>query len=149
MMKLDVSTELNCPAAKAWDEMQKSSLLLHVIWPLAWITTTGLPELPERWRQGLSVQCRSYVFGFIPIGIRNLYFETIDQAEYRIVTRESDPLVKRWNHTFSVTPSGTDRSIYRDIIDIDAGALTIVVWAWASWFYRHRQRRWRALAKAL
>jgi hypothetical protein len=149
MMKVDVSTELNCSAAKAWDEVQKSSLLLRVIWPLARITTTGLPDLPERWRQGLSVQCRSYVFGFIPIGIRDLHFETIDQTDCRIVTRESDPLVKRWNHTFSVTPSGTDRSIYRDVIDIDAGASTILVWAWASWFYRHRQRRWRALAKSL
>jgi hypothetical protein len=24
-----------------------------------------------------------------------------------------------------------------------------LVWAWADWFYRHRQRRWRALAKCL
>ena len=149
MMKVDVSTELNCSATKAWDEVQKSALLLYVIWPLARITTTGLPDFPERWRQGLSVRCRAYVFGLIPIGIRELHFETIDQTGYRIVTRESDPLVKRWNHTFSVTPSGTDRSIYRDVIDIDAGASTILVWAWASWFYRHRQRRWRALAKSL
>jgi hypothetical protein len=120
MMKIDVSTELNCSAAKAWDEVQKSSLLLHVIWPLARITTTGLPDFPDRWRQGLSVQCRSYVFGFIPIGIRDLHFETIDQTDCRIVTRESDPLAKRWNHTFSVTQLGTDQSIYRDVIDIDA-----------------------------
>jgi hypothetical protein len=149
MMKIDVSTELNCSAAKAWDEVQKSSLLLHVIWPLARITTTGLPDFPETWRQGLTTQCRSYVFGFIPIGVRTLYFETIDQADYRFVIHESDPLVKRWNHTISVTPSGMDRSIYRDVIDLDAGSLTILVWAWTSWFYRHRQRRWRTLAKTL
>jgi hypothetical protein len=34
-MKVDVSTELNCSAIRAWNEVQKSSLLLHVIWPLA------------------------------------------------------------------------------------------------------------------
>jgi hypothetical protein len=148
-MKVDVSTQLDCSAAKAWSEMQKSALLLHVIWPLARITTARLPALPERWHEGVTVRCRSYVFGFIPIGVRELYFETIDPSTGRIVTRESDPLVKNWNHTFSITPAGTDRSIYRDVIDIDAGGLTFLVWAWASWFYRHRQRRWRALAKTL
>jgi hypothetical protein len=49
----------------------------------------------------------------------------------------------------SIKPLGQDRSIYSDVIDIDAGALTVLVWAWASWFYRHRQRRWRAFAKSL
>jgi hypothetical protein len=34
-MKVDVSTELNCSAIRAWNEVQKSSLLQHVIWPLA------------------------------------------------------------------------------------------------------------------
>jgi hypothetical protein len=47
-MKVDVSTQLDCSVAKAWSELQKSSLLLHVIWPLARISTTGLPDLPER-----------------------------------------------------------------------------------------------------
>jgi hypothetical protein len=148
-MKVDVSTQLDCPAAKAWSELQKSSLLLHVIWPLARIATTGLPDLPERWHQGLTVRCRLYLFGFVPIGIRDLHFETIDHSAHRIATRESDPLVKRWDHIISLAPAGADRSIYRDVIDIDAGGLTVVVWAWANWFYRHRQRRWRALAKRL
>ena len=71
----------------------------HVIWPLARITTSGLPDLPEQWRQGQKVQCRVYVFGVIPIGVRELYFERIDQNGCRIVTRESDPLVRSWNYT--------------------------------------------------
>jgi hypothetical protein len=33
-MKVDVSTVLDCSAAKVWSEVQKSALLLHVIWPL-------------------------------------------------------------------------------------------------------------------
>jgi hypothetical protein len=58
--------------------------------------------------------------------------------------RESRP-----SRLISVRPLDENRSIYRDVIDIDAGSLTVLVWAWASWFYRHRQRRWRALAKTL
>jgi len=64
-MHVDVSTELNCSAAKAWDEVQKSSLLLRVIWPLARITPTAASGFPERWSEGLTVQCKSFVFGFI------------------------------------------------------------------------------------
>ena len=148
-MKVNVSTELNCSAVKAWNEVQKSSLLLYVIWPLARIVSVDGQGFPERWTEGLTIQCRSYLFGFIPIGVRNLHFQRIDHVIFEILTLENDLLVKRWNHTISIKPLDQDRSIYRDVIDIDAGRLTVLVWAWAAWFYRHRQRRWRALAKSL
>jgi hypothetical protein len=148
-MKVDVSTQLDCSAVKAWNEAQKSSLLLHVIWPLARIVPVEGRDFPERWTEGLTIRCRSYLFGFIPIGVRKLHFQRIDQTNFEILTLEHDPLVKSWKHAFSVKPQGQDRSIYRDVIEIDAGRLTVLVWAWVSWFYRHRQRRWRALAKNL
>ena len=146
-MKVDVSTELNCSAVRAWNEVQKSSLLLRVIWPLARIVSVGGQDFPERWTEGLTIQCRSYLFGFIPIGVRNLHFQRIDHVNFEILILENNPLVKSWKHAISIKPLGQDRSIYRDVIDIDAGRLTALVWAWADLFYRHRQRRWRALAK--
>jgi len=148
-MKVDVSTHLNCSAGKAWNEVQKSSLLLRVIRPLARIVPVDQRHFPERWTEGLKIQCRSYLFGFIPIGVRNLHFQRIDQKNFEILILENDPLVKRWTHAISIKPVDQDRSIYRDVIDIDAGRLTGLVWAWASCFYRHRQRRWRAFAKCL
>jgi hypothetical protein len=54
-MIVHVSTVLNCSAAKAWNEVQKSSLLLHVIWPLARVVPVGAP-FPERWSEGLTFQ---------------------------------------------------------------------------------------------
>jgi hypothetical protein len=148
-MKVDVSTELACSAAKAWNEVQKSSLLLRVIWPLARIEPLGGGALPERWSEGPAIECKLFVFGIIPIGMHTLHFEKIDHEAREIRTHEHDRLVARWDHVVSVRPLGENRSIYRDLIDIDAGSLTVLVWAWASWFYRHRQRRWRALAKTL
>jgi hypothetical protein len=147
-MVVDASTILNCSAAKAWKEVQKSSLLRHVIWPLARIVPVGAP-FPERWSEGLTIQCKSFVFGIIPIGVRTLHFEKIDHKNYQIQTRENDPLIARWDHLVSINPLDDTRSIYRDTIDIDARSLTLVVGAWANCFYRHRQRRWRALAKTL
>src|SRR6266851_3889814 len=75
-MIVDVSTALNCSAAKAWNEVQKSSLLLHVIRPLARVVAVGAP-FPERWSEGLTIQCKSFVFGVIPIGLRTLHIEKI------------------------------------------------------------------------
>jgi hypothetical protein len=37
----------------------------------------------------------------------------------------------------------------RDEVDIAAGHMTPIVWAFAQVFYRHRQHRWRALARTL
>jgi hypothetical protein len=148
-MKVDVSTELNCSAVKAWNEVQKSALLLQVIWPLARIASVDGRSFPERWTEGLTVQCRSYLFGFIPAGVRNLHFQRIDQVNFEILTLENDPLVKSWTHAISIKPLGQDRSIYRDVIDIDAGRLTVLVWAWADWFYRHRQRPLACTRKVL
>jgi hypothetical protein len=88
-------------------------------------------------------------FGVIPIGIHTLHFEKIDHNNYEIQSRERDPLIARWDHLVSVKPLDDGRSVFRDTIDIDASSRTFLVWAWANLFYRHRQRRWRVLAKTM
>lgn len=148
LMTVDVSTILNCSAAKAWNEVQKSSLHRHVTWPLTRIVSTGAP-FPDRWIEKSTIQCWLFLFWIIPMGVHTLFFENIDEKNYKIQSREHDPLVARWDHLVSIEPLDDSRSIYRDTINIDAGGFTFVVWAWANWFYRHRQWRWRALAKKL
>ena len=48
-----------------------------------------------------------------------------------------------------VMPIDQHRCLYRDRIEIEAGFLTPFVGLYARWFYRTRQRRWRALARRL
>ena len=55
--------------------------------------------------------------------------------------------VERWDHLITIAPDGPSRTRYRDTVDIEAGLLTPFVWLFAQFFYRHRQRRWRALAQ--
>ena len=38
---------------------------------------------------------------------------------------------------------------FRDRIEIEAGIVTPVIVVYAWWFYRMRQRRWRAVAKGM
>jgi hypothetical protein len=78
----------------------------------------------------------TFAFGVIPIGVRTLHVEKIDQKNYEIQSREHDPLIARWDHLVSIKPLDDTRSIYRDTIDIDAGSLPFVVGAWAN-CHRH------------
>jgi hypothetical protein len=119
-MIVDISTVLDCSAAKAWEAVQKSSLLLYVIWPLARVVPKGAP-FPDRWSEGLTVQCKSFVFGVIPIGVRTLSFEKIDQKNHEIQTREHDPLISRWDHLISIKPLTGSRSIGSTVIAKDGG----------------------------
>ena len=48
-----------------------------------------------------------------------------------------------------VQPTADGRTRYSDEVLIEAGLLTCFVWAFAQWFYRHRQRRWRHVAQRL
>ena len=54
--------------------------------------------------------------------------------------------VKVWDHSISIS-TASGRTRYRDTVTIDAGLFTLPVWLFAQVFYRHRQRRWRSLAK--
>jgi hypothetical protein len=148
-MKVSVASVLPCPAEKVWDEVQRSSLLLEVARPLVKIVPADGPQFPERWPEGATVRCRSYLFGIIPLGTRTILLERIDPAAREIQSRESDPLIRRWDHLVRVRPTDDGRTHYSDEIIIEAGWATVFVWLFAQWFYRHRQRRWRQVAHRL
>jgi ligand-binding SRPBCC domain-containing protein len=148
-MKVSVESVLHCPAEKVWDEVQRSSLLLEVTRPLVRIVPADGPQFPERWLEGATVRCKCYLFGIIPLGTHTIFMERIDPVAREIQSRESDPLIRRWDHLVRVRPTGDGRTHYSDAIIIEAGLLTCFVWVFAQWFYRHRQRRWRQVARRL
>ena len=93
-MRVYAESILDCPPESAWTEAQKSSLLLEIAWPLVRIVPARAPAFPPQWLQGDTIRCRSYLFGFLPLGERTLFFERIDQANREIQTRESDLLIR-------------------------------------------------------
>jgi hypothetical protein len=144
-----VESVLRCPAEKVWDEVQRPTLLLEVARPLVRIVPADGPQFPERWPEGATVRCRSYLFGVIPLGTRTILLERIDPAAREIQSRESDPLIRRWDHLIRIGPAGDGRTRYSDEVIIEAGWATFCVWLFAQWFYRHRQWRWRRVARRL
>jgi hypothetical protein len=148
-MKVHVQTELDCLPERVWNEVQKSALLLVVAHPIVRIEPVDEVDFPVCWAEGATIRCRSYLFGVVPLGVRTIFLERIDQAAREIQSRENDPLVRRWDHLITVAAADGGRTLYRDMVEIEAGLLTLPVWLFASGFYRHRQMRWRRLAKRL
>jgi hypothetical protein len=148
-MRAYIESVLPCTAEKVWDELQRPALLLEIIRPLFRFVPADGPRFPKRWLQGATVRCQGYLFGIIPLGTHTLFLERIDPVAREIQSRESEPLVRRWDHLIRVRPAGEGRTPYSDEIIIEAGLLTAFVWLFAQWFYHHRQRRWRRVARRL
>jgi hypothetical protein len=148
-MKVYVETVLECSPELAWAEVQTSGLLREVMYPwLRFVPPRGA-TFPFRWEQNTIVFGRCYLFGLLPTGMRSIRFERIDSARRQIQTHETDRLVDRWDHLISIREAPDGQSLYSDEIEIEAGCLTWIVATFARHFYRHRQRRWRKIARRL
>ncbi len=146
-MKLKFQTQLPARPEKVFSEVKKPSLLLRIIEPIA----TVLPvngKFPDSWEQGVTYVCKIRIFKWIPIGKRQLTIERVDDNKLEIQSREFDPLVRKWDHLIRVEASENE-TLYSDELDIEAGFLTPFVCLYAWIFYRHRHRRWRAIATEL
>ena len=148
-MRVFVESLLPCSADQAWAAVQTSALLVEVAAPVVAIRPVAGETFPEKWPVGQTLRFRSYLFGFIPVGTRTLHFERIDQSAREIQSRESDSLISRWDHLIRVRPTADGRYRYSDEVEIEAGWRTLFVWLFAMMFYRHRQRRWRRVARRL
>lgn len=148
-MRAYIESILECPPELVWAEVQNSRLLLEVMWPVLKFVPPRGEEFPERWQEGTTVFGPGFIFGLLPLGLHRLGFERIDQERRQIQTRETNRFVRRWDHVITVRGTSDGRTLYSDEIEIKAGVLTPMVWLFAQLFYRHRQRRWRRIARRL
>jgi hypothetical protein len=148
-VRVCVESVLPCPPELVWDEVQRPGVLVEVARPLVTFAPVDASVFPDRWTEGRTVRCRVYLFGVVPLGLRTIVLERVDGERREIQSRERDRLIRRWDHLVRVRPEPGGRTRYRDEIVIQAGVLTLPVWVFARWFYRHRQRRWRAVARRL
>ena len=147
MQVVEMSTVLEATADAVWNAVKTPTAFRKV--------TRGLLTMPvinkrrDEWHEGETVIGWVFLFGFIPFSHHHLHIAKIDEKERTLSSREQGGLVKRWDHDIIVTQVSPETCSYRDRIDIDAGVVTPVVVLYARFFYRIRQRRWRALAKGM
>jgi hypothetical protein len=143
--RLTVSTTLPISADRAWWALQQPALLNYVAAPLA-----RFPQLAGRldpWEPGERVETWVLLLGVIPFSRHHLTITKVDEDARTVQTEEGGGPIRVWEHRIAIQALGDRRCRYTDDLIIDAGRLTAVVVAFANLFYRHRQRRWRRLAR--
>ena len=147
MAIVDLETALSAPAPSVWRAVKTPGAFRTVTRGV--LTMPVIKHREDEWREGETVTGWVFLFGFIPFSRHTLHFSAINNGAMTLSSRESGGLLRRWNHDIIVVATDDSRCNYRDSIDIDAGVFTPLVVLYAHWFYRIRQRRWRAFAKVL
>lgn len=146
-MRVRLTTRLAAPPERVWDEVQTSRLLEHVAAPLVRFRATKPPELPAVWSDA-TYEVQMLVFGWLPAGRQLIRISRSAFGPARLLRDDgAGQLATMWDHTIRVEPGLGGGTEYTDIVEVRAGVLTPFVWIFAEVFYRHRQRRWRALVK--
>jgi hypothetical protein len=146
-MKMTLSTRLDCPLEKAWQEVRTARLLRYVARPLVAFVPVDPPVWPEEWRAG-DYLTRMKFLGLLPLGKQWLCasFPAVE-GEYRVRDNGHGDLARKWDHLITLVPQADGSTFYTDRVEVEAGAWTPIVWLFAAIFYRHRQRRWRRLVR--
>jgi hypothetical protein len=143
-----ISTELDALASVVWAALKRKATFLHVTRGMLGFVGSG--GWPDEFEEGQRESTRMLFFGLIPAPwMHELRIVRVDDGAREMRSNEGSGPVRVWNHTLLVEPLPGGRSRYTDEIEIKAGPLTPVVWAFARLFYRYRQARWRGLARLL
>lgn len=146
-MLVRVTTRLPVSADLAWEAVKRVDTLRYITRGLLGFRVEGDP--PERVAEGETYRMRLLFFGVLPAWRHEIHVLRLDDAGREIRTDERGGPVRAWRHRITLDDEGWGSTRYVDEIEIAAGPLTPLVWAYAQVFYRYRQRRWRRLARKL
>ncbi len=147
MAAVERSTLLEAPVDAVWAAVKTPSAFRAVTRRL--LVMPAIADRQDDWREGETVVGWVLLFGFVPFSRHHLHIARIDESTCTLNSREFGGVITTWNHDIEVVPIDATSCRYCDRIEIEAGFLTPVIVVYARWFYRMRQRRWRALAKGL
>ena len=151
-MKISCSTYIALSPEDVWREVQTPALLQHIAWPLIqfhFVDPAIFTNFNDRERFKVSLR----LLGIVPLGeqwiVPSIHEELPESWPKRLRDNGFSKLVKTWDHWITIMPHDNGGTHYMDEINVQAGIFTPVVWAFAWVFYRHRQRRWRGLARTM
>ena len=151
-MKVSHSTTIDLPPPTVWAHVRTASLLQHIAWPLVRFIPVDRTAF-STFESGGRYQVNLRLFGLIPFGtqwiVTSLHEPERGDWPKRLRDNGYSPLIEKWDHWITIAPDGQGGTRYTDDVEILAGLMTPFVWAFAQMFYRHRQRRWRGLARTL
>lgn len=152
-MRVRASCVLNCSAGEMWQQVTRPAVLEYVTWPM--IVWQPDEPWPEHW-EAKDYLSEISLFGVLPFGTQLVGIREVPGTGPIRRLRDDGhgaggtaDRIKQWDHLMEVRPHESDpsRTRYRDTVDVDAGWLTLPLWAYAAVYYHYRQLRWRWLVR--
>jgi ligand-binding SRPBCC domain-containing protein len=149
-MRVTLSTTITMPPEEVWRRILTPDLLLQVAAPMV---RFRFPDgrVPDRWIEGQRYLVSLAILGVLPFGkqwiVPTIHVDPETAWTKKLRDNGHSALIRRWDHWITVVPDADGNTRYTDDVEVDAGILTPFIWLFAQAFYRHRQRRWRALAR--
>ena len=143
-MRILLKLVLDCSADAAWDAVRTPRGMQQVSAPFTTFESLEPGGFPSTWSAGEHA-VRISSFGGITIGDQVIgisYPEREDDVRMQVDTGRglSGPLalVTKWQHSIAIAPAPSGRTLYRDQLSFEAGALTPLLWLgyWAFWQWR-------------
>jgi hypothetical protein len=155
-MRVQLKLVLDAPPDAVWAALRSPAVLAEVAHPFFAFDPLSPRGLPRVWTEGEHPVAARVLWGTIPVGEQVIDISFRERGDVRIVEDAGGPVsgvlavVTGWRHRMAVSAGPGGRTLYRDRLDISAGALTPVVWigAWLFWQWRGFQLsrlapRWR------
>lgn len=146
-MVVKVHTQPPTSADYAWRVLSR-----HDTFPYAARGAFGYTDAerwPEEVHEGQEIQTRILFFHLIPAWRHHLRLVRVDEKRREILFQERGGFIGAWNHRIHIEPENTVRCRYTDEIEIRAGIVTPLAWAFAHLSLRYRQLRLRRLIQWL
>ncbi len=151
-MNVLLATTIDLPPSTVWVQVQTASLLQHIAWPLVRFIPVDR-MLFSTFKPGGHYQVKLRLFGLVPFGtqwiVTSLHETDSDDWPKRLRDNGHSALVETWDHWITIEPDDQGGARYTDEVEVSAGVINPLVWAFAQIFYHHRQRRWRGLSQTL
>ena len=145
-MRVLLKLVLDCSPDAAWRAIRSPEVFRAVSSPFTAFTSLEPEGFPESWPAG-EHPVLGRAFGLVALGGQIIDISFPERSDdVRMVVDSgrgvSGPLtaVTYWHHTMAVSPLPDGRTLYRDELRFDAGAITPLLWPmyWVFW-------QWRAL----
>ena len=146
-MRVLLKLTLDCPPDAAWLAILTPRVLGEVSAPLTGIRSLEPHDFPEVWTGG-DHRVAVSAFGILPLGEQVIGISFPEPPElYDNVRMMRDTgstsgwalgAVRYWQHTLTVAPAPGGKTLYRDQLVFEAGAITPLLWPvyWAFWQWR-------------
>ena len=146
-MVVKVHTQLPTSADHAWRVLARRDTFPYAT--CGAFGYTGAERSPEELHEGQEIQTRILFSHLIPAWRHHLRLVHVDEGRREILSQERGGFIRAWNHRVYIEPENTVRCRYTDEIEIRAGIVTPLVWAFAHLSLRYRQLRLRRLIQWL